>query len=277
MIVVTGATGNVGRTLVRTLAEQGHDVTAAARRITDADVPSGARAVAADLARPSADLPASADAVFLLIGGDLMMTGDPAEVVAPFAGYGRIVLLSSQGVVTRPDSASHGRAFAAFEEAVTGAGPDWTILRPGGFASNAYAWAESIRTARTVAAPFGDVGLPVIDPDDIAAVAAAALTRPGHAEARYELTGPEPTTARGRAAAIGEAIGAPVAFVDQSREEARAQMLAFMPAPVADTTLDIIGTPTERERTPSADVEKILGRAPGSFADWARRNAAAFR
>ncbi|MEV4192351.1 NAD(P)H-binding protein [Streptomyces toxytricini] len=276
MIVVTGATGNVGRTLVRLLTGQGHEVTAVSRRITPADVPPGVHAVAGDLARPVAGLPAAADAVFLLVGGDLMMTGDPAAVVAPFAHYGRIVLLSSQGVVTRPDSPSHGRAFAAYEQAVMDSGTDWTILRPGGFASNAYAWAPSVKAGRTVAAPFGDVGLPVIDPDDIAAVAAAALTRPGHSKAVHELTGPAPTTPLQRAAAIADAIGEQVAFTDQTREEARAQMLAFMPAPVADTTLDIIGTPTPREQAVSPDVEKILGRPATPFADWARRNAAAF-
>ncbi|MFF0773825.1 NAD(P)H-binding protein [Nonomuraea wenchangensis] len=277
MIVVTGATGNVGRTLVRTLAEQGHEVTAVSRRITERDVPPGARADAADLSQPSANLPSAADAVFLLVGGDLMMAGDPARVVAPFTGFGKIVLLSSQGVATRPDSLSHGQAFAAFEQAVMDSGTDWTILRPGGFASNAYAWASSIKATRTIAAPFGQVGLPVIDPDDIAAVAAATLTRPGHSKAIYELTGPIPTTPRQRAAAIGDAIGEPVTFLDQTREEARAQMLTFMPAPVADTTLDILGTPTVREQTVSPDVEKILGRAPATFADWAKRNAAAFR
>ncbi|PZG15805.1 NAD(P)H-binding protein [Nonomuraea aridisoli] len=277
MIVVTGATGNVGRTLVRILAEQGHEVTAVSRGITPADVPPGVRAVAADLSRPSAEVPAEVDAVFLLIGGDLMMAGDPARVVAPFAASGKIVLLSSQGVTTRPDSLSHGRAFAAFEQAVMASGTEWTILRPGGFASNAYAWVPSVKATRTIAAPFGEVGLPVIDPDDIAAVAAVTLTRPGHAKATYELTGPMPTTPRQRANAIADAIGEPVTFIDQSREEARAQMLTFMPDPVADTTLDILGTPTTREQTVSPDVEKILGRTPATFADWAERNAAAFR
>ncbi|WP_280265481.1 NAD(P)H-binding protein [Nocardia wallacei] len=277
MIVVTGATGNVGRALVRALADRGERVTAVSRRITATDVPPGVRAVAADLAQPPAEIPAAADAVFLVIGGDLMMTGDPACVVAPFAKYGRIVLLSSLGVVTRPDSASHGRAFAAYEEAVMDSGSEWTLLRSGGIASNAFAWAPSISATRTVAAPFGEIGLPVVDPDDIAAVAAVALTQPGHAGADYELTGPALTTPRERAAALGAAVGEPVTFIDQTREQARAEMLAFMPAAVADTTLDILGSPTTREQAVSPDVEKVLGRAPGTFADWARRNAAAFR
>ncbi|GAA4584534.1 NAD(P)H-binding protein [Planotetraspora phitsanulokensis] len=277
MIIVTGATGNVGRTLVRSLTEQGHEVTAVSRRIAPPVVPHGVRTVIADLAQPATGLPAAADAVFLLVGGDLMMAGDPAQVVAPFADAGKIVLLSSQGVVTRADSVSHGRAFAAFEQAVMESGTEWTVLRSGGFASNSYAWAPSIKATRTAAAPFGEVGLPVIDPDDIAAVAAITLTQPGHTKAIYELTGPDLTTPRQRAAAIADAIGEPVTFIDQTREEARAQMLTFMPAPVADTTLDILGTPTGREQTVSPDAGRILGRAPGTFTDWAQRNAAAFR
>ncbi|TKK88138.1 NAD-dependent epimerase/dehydratase family protein [Herbidospora galbida] len=277
MIVVTGATGNVGRTLVRILADQGHEVTAVARRITEADVPPGVRALATDLSQPSADLPAEADAIFLLVGGELMMAGNAAQVVRPLADSGRIVLLSSQGVATRPDSPSHGQALAAFEQAVMASGTDWTFLRPGGFASNAFAWVPSVTAGRTIAAPFGDIGLPVIDPDDIAAVAAVALTQPGHEKTTYELTGPALTTPRQRAAAIGDAIGEPVTFREQTREEAYAQMITFMPAQVVETTLDILGTPTVHEQRVSSDVEKILGRAPATFADWADRNASAFR
>nr|BFE79075.1 hypothetical protein GCM10020093_016760 [Planobispora longispora] len=155
-----------------------------------------------------------------------------------------MVLLSSQGVATRPDSASHGVVARSIEDAVRQSGMHWTILRPGGFDSNTYAWAESVRTARTVAAPFGDVGLPTIDPDDIAEVAAAALREDGHAGQVYELTGPALITPRQQAEAIGDAIGEPIRFVEQTRDEARAQMSRFMPGPVVETTLSILGEPT---------------------------------
>ncbi|GAA2729773.1 SDR family oxidoreductase [Actinocorallia aurantiaca] len=286
MIVVTGATGNTGRTLVSLLAEAGEPVTAVSRKITESDVPRGVAVFAADLTEPAGLRPAleGADALFLLISGDFTAAADdPSGVIgdvladAKACGIGRVVLLSSQGVSTRPDSPSHGIMGRSIEEAVRRSGIAWTILRPGGFASNAYAWAESIRTRRTAAAPFGDVGLPLIDPADIAEVAAAALREDGHAGRVYELTGSVPTTPRQRAEAIGEAIGEPVLFVEQTREEARAQMLRFMPEPVVDTTLAIIGEPTPAERRVSPDVERVLGRAPRSFADWARSNAAAFR
>ncbi|MEU8135759.1 NAD(P)H-binding protein [Streptodolium elevatio] len=281
MIVVTGATGNVGGALVRTLAADGSAVTATSRGITDADVPPGVVARQADLTEADSLRPVfeGARALFLQNGSASAFRLDPRAIagVAKAAGIERIVLLSSQGVVTRPDSASHGGVALAIEEAVRESGVDWTILRPGGFASNMYAWAESVRARRVVTAPFGDIGLPVVDPLDIAEVAAAALRGDGHAGRTYELTGSAPTTPRQRTQAIADAIGEPVAFVEQTRDEARAEMLRFMPAPVVDTTLAILGEPTPGERYVSPDVRQVLGREPHSFADWARRNADGFR
>ncbi|MGW1534130.1 NAD(P)H-binding protein [Streptomyces aureus] len=281
MFVVTGATGNVGRSLVRTLAETGARVTATSRGITGTDVPEGVAYLRADLAdaeslRPVLD---GADALFLQNGGPSAHRLNPRDIldVAKAGGVGHVVLLSSQGVATRPGSASHGDTARAIEDAVRQSGTTWTILRPGGFDSNAYAWAESVRAHRVVAAPFADIGLPTVDPDDIAEVAAAALREDGHAGQVYELTGPELVTPRRQAEAIADALGEPVRFVEQTRDEARAMMLRFMPEPVVDTTLTILGEPTPAEQRVSLDVERVLGRAPGTFADWARRYVAAFR
>ncbi|MBO2454476.1 NAD(P)H-binding protein [Actinomadura barringtoniae] len=272
MIVVTGATGNVGRTLVRLLNEAGEQVTAVARTITEA--PEGVRPVPADLNEPETLRPAldGADALFLLVAGD-----DPEALIgqAKAAGVRKVVLLSSQGVGTRPGGAyEHAERF---EAAVSGSGLEWTILRSGGMDSNAFAWAEPIRAHRTAAAPFADVGLPFIDPDDVAAVGAAVLREDGHNAATYVLNGPAPTSPRRRAAAIADALGEPVRFVEQTRDEAHAQMSQFMPLPVVEGTLSILGDPTDEELRISPDVERVLGRAPGTFAAWAARNAAAFR
>ncbi|MYQ30041.1 NmrA family transcriptional regulator, partial [Streptomyces sp. SID4956] len=92
-----------------------------------------------------------------------------------------------------------------------------------------------------------------------------------------ELTGPALVTPREQAAAIGEALGEPVRFVDLPRAEARDQMLRFMPEEVVDTTLGILGEPTEDELRTGLGVEDVLGRPPRAFADWARRNAGLFR
>ncbi|GAB3836372.1 NAD(P)H-binding protein [Dactylosporangium cerinum] len=220
-----------------------------------------------------------ADALFLHDGGAGAHLLSPRDIldVAKAGGVGRIVLLSSIGVATRPHSASHGGMMRAFEDAVRQSAMAWTILRPGAFNSNMYAWAETVRAQRTVAAPFGDVGLPTVDPADIAEVAAAALHEDGHAGQIYELTGPALTTPRQRAETLGEALGEPIRFVEQTRDEARAQMLQFMPEPVVETTLDAIGEPTSAEQRISPDVERVLGRAPYTFTDWVQRNITAFR
>ncbi|MEV4944865.1 NAD(P)H-binding protein [Streptomyces sp. NPDC053755] len=278
MIVVTGASGNVGRTLVRVLAGSGREVTAVTRRPADGPLPPGVRHRQADLAHASGleQVFEGAEALFLLVAG----TGEalrPREIAesAAASGVRRIVLLSSQLVGTRPWSPSH-RALGEFETAVRESGPRWTVLRPGGFASNAFLWAESVRETRTVAAPFGDVALPVVDPDDIAEVAAAALCEDGHAGRILELTGPAALTPREQTEALARAVGAPLRFVERGRDEARAHMARFLPASAVDGMLDVLGEPSPEERRVSRDVERVLGRPARPFSAWAERNAAAF-
>jgi uncharacterized protein YbjT (DUF2867 family) len=279
MIVVTGATGNVGRVLVEALTAAGERVTAVSRGTLPVSLPDGARHQQADLSRPESLRPAldGARALFLLVAGagaDL----SPADIldVAKAGGVERIVLLSSQAAGTRPESVSHA-PLRRIEDVVQRSGMAWTILRPGGFASNAYAWAESLRTRRTVAAPFGDVGLPVVDPADIADVAAVALREDGHAGRIYELTGPALTTPRQRADIIGAALGEPVRFVEQTREQAYEQLAQFMPEPVVDGTLAILGRPTAVEQRVSPHIQDVLRRPPGTFDGWVHRHLEVFR
>ncbi|MER6117774.1 NAD(P)H-binding protein [Streptomyces sp. NPDC001743] len=279
MIVVTGATGNIGRPLTQALAEAGQEVTTVSRHA--AAVPDGVRHVVADLADPAGLKPALAGAksLFLLLSGDVHAPGaHPADIIreARASGVRRVVLLSTLGVVTRPSGQTR-IAVRALEDMLRESGLAWVILRPGGFASNALWWAESVRTHRTVAAPFGDVGVPVVDPADIAAVAAACLLDDRHTGGIYELTGPEVITPRGQAEAIAAALGSPVRFHELTRGEARAAMARSMPAELADDTLDIIGSPNPAELRVSPDVRQVLGRPARPFADWAARNVAAFR
>ncbi|MFH8680853.1 SDR family oxidoreductase [Streptomyces lydicus] len=279
MIVVTGATGNVGRPLTRVLTEAGERVTAVSRHA--AAVPDGVRHVVADLAEPAGLTPAldGAKALFLLLSGDLHAPGArPADLIglAQASGVRRVVLLSSQGVATRPLGPTRV-AMRALEDALRESGLDWAVLRPGGFASNALAWAESVRTQGAVAAPFGDVGVPVVDPADIAEVAAACLLDDRHTGGVYELTGPEVITPRQQAEDIAAALGSPVRFHELTRDEAKAAMTRFVPAELADDTLDIISAPNPAELRISPDVEQVLGRAPRPFNSWVARNIAAFR
>ncbi|MDN3239575.1 SDR family oxidoreductase [Glycomyces tritici] len=271
MIVVTGATGNIGRPLVEALTAAGEKVVTVSR---------GDAAFGAGVVHRRADLTATETLKPAFEGGEklFLLTLDPELDVAPIldaakdAGITSVVLISSQRVGTRPTE-----ALLALEKAAQTSGLEWTVLRPGGFASNAMLWSEPVRKERTVIAPFGDVALPVIDPRDIAHVAAAALTEDGHAGRTYTLTGPALISPRQQAEAIAAAIGEPVRFVEQSRADAHEQLLQFWPAKVVEDSLDIIGSPNAAELEISADVERVLGRPAATFADWARRNAEAFR
>ena len=150
------------------------------------------------------------------------------------------------------------------------------MLRPGGFASNAYAWAASIRERRQAAAPFARVALPVVDPADLAACASVTL-REDHRARVYELTGPAPITPRAQVEAIAAAIGEPVAFRELTRAEATEEMSRFMPPEVVRGTLDILGSPSVDEQRVSPDVARLLGRPARDFAAWAAEHAPAFR
>ncbi|MFI6101961.1 NAD(P)H-binding protein [Lentzea sp. NPDC051213] len=260
---MTGATGNVGRPLMELLGDK-------AIGVSRPEV---------DLARPETLEPAveGAESLFLLFAGDLLGPDtDIASVldVAKAGGVRRVVLLSSQGAGTRPAMVPHSR-LAGFEEAVRQSSLEWTILRPSGFFSNAYAWVQPVREHGVAAAPFADVALPFVDPADIAAVAAVAL-QGGHEGRTYVLTGPEALTPVERTKALSSAIGREIRFVEQSAEQAREEMSRFMPPPVVDGTLTILGSPTAEEQQVSDHVEQVTGRKAARFADWAARNAKAF-
>ena len=279
MIVITGATGNVGQPLVELLADAGHTVTAVSRGMS-APLPTlpGVVTAVADLSDVTTLAPAlaGANALFLIVSGAGAHVDGPALLKnAEAAGVRRVVLLSSQAVGTRPGTPSHA-PLADLEEAVRGSAMEWTILRPGGFASNALAWVPMIKEMNAVHAPYGDVALPVVDPLDIAEVAAATLTEEGHSGRTYEITGPSATTPRERVEEIAAAIGRPVEFVELTPEEARSQMLEFMPQAVVDGTLAILGHPTADEQAVSPHVEEVLGRPARGFGEWARRFAAAY-
>jgi uncharacterized protein YbjT (DUF2867 family) len=252
-------------------------VTALSRGVAREAVPDGVTPHRADLAEAESLRPAlaGADAFFLLVP-EVGARLDPHAIVdvVRSAGIPRLVLLSSQVVGTR--SVPH-TPLRRVEEVIEQSGLEWTHLRPGAFASNALAWASSVRAERTVAAPFADVALPAVDPQDIAETAAAVLREPGHGGRAYVLTGPEATSPRQRARIIGDVLGEPITFVELTREQARDRMPASMPEHLVARTLTFNGEPTAEEQRVSPDVATVLGRSPHHFIDWVRRNVAVFR
>lgn len=270
MIIVTGATGNVGRHLVAALSAAGHAVTAVSRSASPITADAAVSSVQADLTDPVrlGRVLTGAAALFLIVPGADDLDGPAIMTAAADAGVCRVVLLSSQAVGTRSGAGSHA-SLARLESAVRSSGLQWTILRPSGFASNDLAWLPTIQRQHTVYTPYADVALPVIDPRDIAEVAATALSEPGHDGRTYVLTGPAAISPRQRAAIIGSVIGRSVDVVELTHDQARAQLITFMPEAVADGTLDIIGRPLPTETMISPDLSKILGRPARPYAEWA--------
>jgi uncharacterized protein YbjT (DUF2867 family) len=272
MILVIGATGNVGSHLVNSLSAAGEKVIAVSRR--PATFGPTVRHLEADVSDRAAmtTLWRDAEAVFLLGGIARDSTGLITD--AHSAGVRRVVLLSSLGAGTRPQLY---RAMRDVDDAVRQRDWAWTVLRPSGFASNTLMWADTVRTRREVFAPYADVAMPVIDPVDVAEVAAHALLEDGHAGRIYTLTGPQQITPRQQADAIGTALGAAVRFIEQSRQQALETLVTRVPRFVAEATLTVLGDPLPSEQAVSAETEVLLGRPGRTFTDWVTANIEAFR
>jgi uncharacterized protein YbjT (DUF2867 family) len=276
MILVTGAAGNVGGELVAALAEAGQPVRALARSAEPGRFPPGTEVVAGDLNDPASLRPAleGTDGVFLL-PGYADMPGLYAE--ARRAGTRRVVQLSGMSAGSGDMSNAITAYMAMSEQAARESGLAWTIVRPAMFMTNAFQWLPQLRAGDLVRAPFGHVRAAVTDPADIAAVAARALTAPGHEERVYEVSGPESLTAGDRVAILGQVLGRDLRFEAQTDEEARAEMSATTPARYVDAFFDfyVAGALDESRVLPT--VREVTGRAPRTFAQWAAAHADAFR
>jgi uncharacterized protein YbjT (DUF2867 family) len=275
MILVTGATGNVGRNVVEQLLAEGQQVRALSRRPEQAGLPEGVEVLRGDLAEPDT-LPAAVagvDRAFLFpVHGQLPAFLDAAR----HAGVRHVVLLSSLAVSQRSDNLL-GRTHADSERVVAESGIPWTVLRPGAFMANDLRWAPGIRSAGVVRAPFGAAVTAPIDERDIATVAVRALLDDGHAGRTYELTGPEPLTQVDRVRILGEVLGQDLRFAEQSRDEARQQMTAVAPAELVDALLDTFAAAVGAQAPVRPTVAEVTGRAPSRYAQWAAHHAAAFR
>jgi uncharacterized protein YbjT (DUF2867 family) len=275
MFLVTGATGNVGGELVRALLAQGEEVRALTRDGTAAP-PAGAEAVAGDLNRPASLTAALTDVsgVFLLAG-----YADMAGLLAAVrrAGAERVVLLSSGCVVGGDMVNAVVRYNVESEEAVRRSGVAWTILRPSGFMSNALRWLPQLRAGDVVRAPFAEVPVAAIDPFDIAAVAAQALTSSGQEGRSHRLTGPEALLPADQVRVLAAVLGRDLGFEGQSNEEAWAEMSAAMPIEYAQAFFSFFVEGTYDDSKVTTTVEELTRRAPRTFAQWAAAHADAFR
>lgn len=263
-ILVLGATGKTGSRVLQRLQEQGVAARAGSRRAPlpfDWDAP-GSWGPALEGVR----------ALYLSYQPDLAVPG-AVDTVRQFveqavtSGVEHIVLLSGRG----EDEARQAEAV------VQASGATWTVLRCAWFAQN---FSENFLLgpllAGELALPVGSVGEPFVDADDIADVAAAALTEGRHAGRLYELTGPRLWTFEQATAEIARRCGRPIRY-QQVAPEAYAEALRHegVPAPYVWLVDYLFRTVLDgRNASVAEGVQQALGRPPRDFADYVRHTAA---
>jgi uncharacterized protein YbjT (DUF2867 family) len=290
VIVVTGATGNIGRALVHQLLAEDAPVRALTRNPERAGLPAQAETVRAQFGsgeqpgggQPLEPLLDGADAVFL---NPAAANGDAATALidaAAKSGVRRIVMLSSSSITDIPTDEEHiiPRMHIAIERAIRDSGLEWTFIRGGMFTTNTLQWAEQIRHGDVVRGPYAQATAALVHEKDLAALAAAGLLdRVGaHDGAVYTATGSESLTTAEQVATVGRAIGRDLRYEELPHEAALEAMTQRqgVPREIAENLLDYLAKLVGRPTQISHDVECVTGRPALSYAQWAADHAADF-
>lgn len=281
--LVTGATGTVGREVVRGLLAQGLPVRAGAR--------AGRRLVhlgpvdccVLDFDRPQTTARAleGVQRVFFLspLNAQMVDVGCRFVEQARTAGVEHIVRLSAMGAGSFP-ATKLAVVHRAVEEAIEASGLHYTFLRPNAFMQNYLnAFGGSIRSKGLFEMPQGRGAVSCIDVRDIAAVAVAALMDPCHRERSYELTGPEPLANDDVAEILSEVVHRPIRYVDISERQARDAMLGQgTPVWLVEVLLELYAiSRAGMAASISSAVQELLGRPPTRFRQFAADYAEQFR
>jgi uncharacterized protein YbjT (DUF2867 family) len=274
MVLVTGATGNVGREVVQQLHAAGQRVRVFSRNPEKVEWPATVETIKGDLADLEAVKTAlnGMNKVFLIRvpGCDHLLK------IAKQMGVEHIVFLSASAIDAKTENAI-GRAHLHIEEQIRQSGVNWTFLRPGAFMSNVLQYANLIRSERIVRAPFGDVKGNPIDPRDIAAVAVQALLSSDHNGKTYTLTGPEILTAKEQVQVLADLLGENIRFEDIPPEIAKETMKRFAPSEIVDALFQLMLENSSLSTTVSHTVEDVTGNPAHTFKQWANDNINSFR
>lgn len=279
-VLVTGATGRVGRCVIDLLTDAGVPVRALVRRSESAaTLPATVEVVTGDLTVPRS-LDAALHAVSTVF---LVWTAPPqaaAAVVDRLAAHAqRVVYLSAPHRTPHPffqQPNPMAALHAEVERLIAGTGLGLTIIRPGMFASNALLWwAAAIRAGSPVRWPYGAVETAPVDDRDVAAVVARTLREEGHAGGDYVLTGPEPLSQAEQVSIIGDVLGRPIAFEELTPDEFRRETPAAV-RPAVDMLLNAWHAAMGQSAYLTSTVAEILGTPPRTFRQWAADHAAAF-
>jgi (4-alkanoyl-5-oxo-2,5-dihydrofuran-3-yl)methyl phosphate reductase len=281
VILVTGATGTVGREVVALLLAAGKPVRGMTRDAARAKFDPRVEAVQADFASPEtlAKAVEGVERVFSLTLGPQTGTHERAlAAAAKAAGVRHMVKLGAMGGDGETSNAIR-RWHEEGEQAIKDSGVGWTFVRPGRFMSNALHWRESIRKEGKVFSNYGDGKLPSVHPRDIAAVAVRALTSEDYFGKILEVTGPEALNMAEEVAILSNTLGKPIEYVSITDETARREMeRANMPSYIIDGLLPFAAfVRSGKAARIFPTVWEVTGRPALSFTDWAREHAEAFQ
>jgi uncharacterized protein YbjT (DUF2867 family) len=280
MILVTGASGNVGKEVLKQIAQTGAQVRAAFQSVSKAAAaPSGFEIVSVDYQQPETLRAAlkGVDRVFL-VGpptSQLPALERKAMDVIAQSDVRQVVKLSAMG----GREAIFPRQHAESEAYIQSCGVPYTFLRPNGFMQNIVNYnAPTINTQNAFYGSEGDGRVSQIDIRDVAAVAVKALTEDGHIGKAYTLTGPEALMNREIAEVLSDALGREVRYVNLPPAQLKEALLsAGVTEWNADALLDLQRLYREgKAATVTRDVEQILGRKPITFAQFSRDYRYAF-
>lgn len=275
-ILVTGATGSVGRLLVDELTAAGAPVRALTNNPQKAALPDGVEVAKGYLGKP-ATLPAALAGVDTVYLAPLPAYADDFVTCAQAAGVRRVVVLSGEPAEYEAQQDPSEWHYYKLERAIEDAGFAWTFLRPGQFMNNTLDWAASIKAENVVRAPYANAVQTPIDLGDIAAVARVALLDESYTGQKLTMSGPEGLTAPEQVEHIAAAVGREVKFEEQSPEQYLASLTPAVGAETAQWLLDGFRMMAEHPMTPEPTVPAITGRPAVTYREWAIANADAFR
>ncbi|GAB2631151.1 NmrA family NAD(P)-binding protein [Kribbella swartbergensis] len=275
-ILVTGATGSVGRLLVDELVAAGAPVRALTTNPKKAALPDSVEVAKGYLGKPET-LPAALRDIDTVHLAPLPAYVDDFVTCAQEAGVRRVVVLSGEPAEYEAQGDPADWHYYKIEWAIEQAGFEWTHLRPGQFMNNTLDWAPSIKAENVVRAPYPAAVQTPIDLADIAAVARVAILDETYTGRKLTMSGPEGLTAPQQVEIIGQAIGREVKFEEQSPEEYLALWTPIVGAETAQWLLDGFRMMAEHPMTPEPTVPELTGRPGTTYREWAIANADAFR
>jgi uncharacterized protein YbjT (DUF2867 family) len=281
-ILVTGASGNVGRQVVHQLRATGARFRAMSRNPAAAGLAPQVEVVRGDLTVPETLDPCleDVDTVFLVWVAPPAAAPGALERIANHAR--RIVFLTAPLKTPHPffQQPNPARDLAErIERLIATSGLEWTFVRAGMFAGNArHFWGPQIRAGDVVRWPYLDAPTAPTDERDVAAVAVRALCEGGHAGAEYVVTGPQSLTQAEQVQTIGRAIGRSLRVVEISPDQARSELLPVLGSPTfVNILLNAWAAAIGQPAFVTSTFAEVTGAPPRTFFEWATDNAAEFR